>query len=86
MTDPNVVTWGHGDPVVMVHGSGPSWGEETWAEQRSLSDAYRLLLIDRRGFGDSPPAEGEDFGVDAEDRRGPRSRGRTCRPLVRRVR
>jgi pimeloyl-ACP methyl ester carboxylesterase len=67
VTDLNVVTWGHGDPVVMVHGSGPSWGEETWAEQRPLSDVYRLLLIDRRGFGDSPPAEGEDFEVDAED-------------------
>jgi pimeloyl-ACP methyl ester carboxylesterase len=34
-------------------------GEETWAEQRRLSDVHRLLLIDRRGFGDSPPAEGE---------------------------
>jgi pimeloyl-ACP methyl ester carboxylesterase len=51
----------------MVHGRGPSWGEETWAEQRPLSDAYRLLLIDRRGFGDSPPAEGGDFEVDAEE-------------------
>jgi pimeloyl-ACP methyl ester carboxylesterase len=67
VTDLNVVTWGHGDPMVMVHGSGPSWGEETWAEQRPLSDVYRLQLIDRRGFGDSPPAEGEDFEVDAED-------------------
>jgi hypothetical protein len=26
VTDLNVVTWGHGDPVMMVHGSGPSWG------------------------------------------------------------
>jgi pimeloyl-ACP methyl ester carboxylesterase len=67
VTDLNVVTWGRGDPVVMVHGSGPSWGEETWAEQQPLSDVYRLVLIDRRGFGDSPPAGGEGFEVDAED-------------------
>jgi pimeloyl-ACP methyl ester carboxylesterase len=41
VTDLNVVTWGHGDPVVMVHGSGPSWGVETWAKQQPLSDVYR---------------------------------------------
>jgi pimeloyl-ACP methyl ester carboxylesterase len=66
VSDLNVVAWGAGEPVVMVHGSF-GWGEETWAQQRPLAQRYRLLLLDRRGFGHSPPAEREDFGVDAAD-------------------
>ncbi len=66
MTDLNVTTWGTGDPVLMVHGSF-SWGEETWAQQRPLAERYQLRLLDRRGFGLSPPAAGEDFEVDARD-------------------
>jgi pimeloyl-ACP methyl ester carboxylesterase len=66
VTDLNVVTWGAGEPVVLVHGSF-GWGTESWAEQRPLAQRYRLLVLDRRGFGASPPADGEDFGVDAAD-------------------
>lgn len=66
MSDLNVTTWGAGDPVLMVHGSF-GWGEETWARQRPLADGYRLRLLDRRGFGRSPPADREDFEVDARD-------------------
>ena len=60
----NVTTWGTGDPAVLVHGSFGR-GEATWKEQRPLADAYRLQLVDRRGFGvrgnweDSPPRERE---------------------------
>jgi pimeloyl-ACP methyl ester carboxylesterase len=64
VSDLNVLAWGAGEPVVLVHGSF-GWGEETWAQQRPLAGRFRLLLLDRRGFGGSPPAEREDFGVDA---------------------
>lgn len=50
---------------MFVHGS-LGWGEEAWAAQRTLADQYRLLLVDRRGFGDSPGPDAGDFDVDAE--------------------
>jgi pimeloyl-ACP methyl ester carboxylesterase len=62
----SVTQWGDGEPAVFVHGS-LGWGEETWREQRPLADAYRLLLVDRRGFGASPPNGRVDFERDAED-------------------
>ena len=65
-TGVHVTVWGEGEPAVLVHGSF-GWGEETWREQRPLADHYRLLLIDRRGFGASPANERVDFERDAED-------------------
>lgn len=62
----NVTVWGKGEPAVFVHGSF-GWGEETWREQRPLSDTYRLLLVDRRGFGKSPADGRVDFERDADD-------------------
>jgi pimeloyl-ACP methyl ester carboxylesterase len=62
----HVTVWGDGAPAVFVHGSF-GWGEETWREQRPLAEAYRLLLIDRRGFGASAPDGRVDFERDAED-------------------
>jgi pimeloyl-ACP methyl ester carboxylesterase len=62
----NVITWGNGDPAVLVHGS-LGRGEETWREQRPLAESYRLLLVDRRGFGGSPPNGRVDFDRDADD-------------------
>lgn len=59
--------WGTGTPVVLVHGSLAT-GAEEWQAQRPLADeGYRLLVVDRRGYGQSPAAEGEDFLRDAED-------------------
>jgi pimeloyl-ACP methyl ester carboxylesterase len=49
-----------------VHGSFVRGGA-SWAGQRPLAGRYRLLFVDRRGFGDSPPAGGEDFERDADD-------------------
>jgi pimeloyl-ACP methyl ester carboxylesterase len=66
MSDLHVVTWGDGEPVVLVHGS-ISWGEETWAAQRPLADDYRLNVVDRRGFGASPGPDAGDFARDADD-------------------
>ena len=62
-----VDTWGNGTPVVLVHGSLAT-GVEEWQAQRPLADeGYRLLVLDRRGYGQSPVAEGEDFLRDGED-------------------
>ena len=43
-------------------------GHEEWEAQRPLADeGFRLLVLDRRGYGRSPAAEGEDFLRDADD-------------------
>lgn len=67
MSDLHVRVWGDGEPVVLVHGS-MSTGRTTWEPQRPLADrGYRLLVPDRRGYGQSPDVEGEDFEIDADD-------------------
>jgi pimeloyl-ACP methyl ester carboxylesterase len=58
--------WGSGKPAVFVHGSF-GWGEATWQAQRPLAEDYELLLVDRRGFGASPPDGRVDFERDAKD-------------------
>src|SRR5688500_358664 len=66
-TDLHVDTWGDGTPVVLVHGSLATAAEE-WEAQRPLVDeGFRLVAPDRRGYGRSPAAAGEDFLRDAED-------------------
>src|SRR5574341_998071 len=66
MTHLNTVVWGEGAPVILVHGS-MGWGTDTFPEQRPLSDQYKLILVDRRGYGDSPPTARSDFEEDAHD-------------------
>jgi pimeloyl-ACP methyl ester carboxylesterase len=67
MSDLFIDTWGTRTPVVPVHGSLAT-GVEEWEAQRPLADeGFRLLVLDRRGYGRSPAAEGEDFVRDAED-------------------
>jgi pimeloyl-ACP methyl ester carboxylesterase len=67
MSDLFVDSWGTGTRVVLVHGSLATGGEE-WQAQRPLADeGFRLLVPDRRGYGKSPVAEGEDFVRDADD-------------------
>jgi pimeloyl-ACP methyl ester carboxylesterase len=66
-TDLHVEAWGEGTPVVLMHGSLAIAAEE-WEAQRPLADeGFRLLAPDRRGYGRSPTATGEDFRRDAED-------------------
>jgi pimeloyl-ACP methyl ester carboxylesterase len=66
-SDLHVEVWGDGTPVVLVHGSLAT-GADEWSAQRPLADAgYRLIVPDRRGYGSSPAAPGEDFLVDAGD-------------------
>ncbi|NBE92219.1 alpha/beta hydrolase [Nonomuraea sp. KC401] len=59
-------------PVLFVHGS-TSWGDDPsygFAAQAPLAARFRLLLMDRRGYGGSPDA-GErfpsDYLADADD-------------------
>ena len=67
MSDLFVDSWGTGTRVVLVHGSLATGGEE-WQAQRPLAnEGFRLLVPDRRGYGKSPVAEGEDFLRDADD-------------------
>jgi pimeloyl-ACP methyl ester carboxylesterase len=65
-TGVHVTEWGDGERAVLVHGSF-GWGEETWREQRPLAERYKLLLVDRRGFGASPADGRVDFERDADD-------------------
>src|SRR5829696_9751310 len=61
----HVEAWRDGAPVLLVHGS-PATGMEEWDAQRPLAgECFRLLVLDRRGDGDSPPACGEASGVRA---------------------
>lgn len=63
----HIEEWGTGTPVVLVHGSLAT-GAEEWEAQRPLADqGFRLTVIDRRGYGKSPEATGEDFIADADD-------------------
>ena len=65
--DLHVETWGDGTPVVLVHGSLAT-GADEWVEQRPLAEqGFRLLVLDRRAYGRSPAADGEDFRADADD-------------------
>jgi pimeloyl-ACP methyl ester carboxylesterase len=66
-TELYVESWGTGTPVVLVHGSLAT-GAEEWDVQRPLADhGFRLVVPDRRGYGKSPAADGEDFLRDADD-------------------
>lgn len=59
--------WGTGTPVVLVHGSLAT-GAEEWQQQKPLAEqGYQLRIPDRRGYGNSPAVEGEDFLRDAAD-------------------
>jgi pimeloyl-ACP methyl ester carboxylesterase len=52
---------------VLVHGS-LALGAEEWQLQRPLAnEGFRLVVPDRRGYGQSPAADGEDYLRDAED-------------------
>ena len=51
----HIEEYGTGEPAVFVHGSG-SWGVDTFSGQRVLADEFRVLLIDRCGYGQSPAA------------------------------
>lgn len=61
---------GAGERVLLVHGS-TTWGSDPllgFGAQRPLADAgYRVLAMDRRGYGASPDIDRSDYDVDARD-------------------
>ncbi len=65
-TQLQVFSEGRGPRVVLVHGSVMG-GDMVWGAQTPLADRWTLVKPNRRGFGASPPAEGEDFERDADD-------------------
>lgn len=58
---------GDGDRVVLVHGALATGAEEWWAQRPLADDGYRLVVADRRGYGNSPEIDGEDFVRDGDD-------------------
>jgi len=66
-TSLEVLDWGSGERVVLVHGSVFN-GPLTWGQQRPLAERWRLEVLNRRGYGSSPPpAVRSDFEEDARD-------------------
>jgi pimeloyl-ACP methyl ester carboxylesterase len=62
-----VIVWGAGQRVVLVHGSVSS-GPMTWGEQKPLAERWRLEVVNRRGYGKSAaPRVRQDFEEDAVD-------------------
>jgi pimeloyl-ACP methyl ester carboxylesterase len=61
----NYLEAGHGDPVILIHGSGP--GVTAYANWRlvlpALAGHYRVLAPDMVGFGYSERPSGIDYGV-----------------------
>src|SRR5215218_1210434 len=63
----HVEEWGAGERVVLVHGSLATGAEEWEAQHPLVDEGFGLVVFDRRGYGQSPFATGEDFLVDADD-------------------
>lgn len=62
-----VITWGQGQRALLVHGS-MGFGELAFSEQRPLAARWRLDVVDRRGYGESPDRTSRvDFETDADD-------------------
>lgn len=67
MSELFVEIWGEGPRVLLVHGSLAT-GNDEWQAQRSLGEqGYQIVVVDRRSYGRSPAARGEDFLRDADD-------------------
>ena len=65
MTDLYTKVVGQGTPVVLVHGSGTS--SDVWVKQLPLAERFRLIMLDRRGYGRSPSCAHIDYEKDASD-------------------
>jgi pimeloyl-ACP methyl ester carboxylesterase len=52
--------------VILIHGT-MTWCTACCEKQRPLADRYRLIVLDRRGFGSSPDIDHSDYEVDAID-------------------
>jgi pimeloyl-ACP methyl ester carboxylesterase len=66
VADLHTEIYGTGDPVLLIHGSG-SWGVDTFGTQQALADEFRLIMMDRRGYGQSPAAANIGWQTDKDD-------------------
>lgn len=66
VTNIHVEVFGEGAPALFVHGSF-GWGLDTFPDQRALAGAYRVMLVDRRGFGGSRSMEAAGWPIDMDD-------------------
>ncbi len=66
MTDLHTEVCGCGDPVLLIHGSG-SWGRDSFGKQSPLADEFRLIMMDRRGYGQSPATTQMGWQTDKDD-------------------
>lgn len=66
VSDLHMDVFGDGVPAVLVHGSF-GWGTDTFPEQRALADRHKVMLVDRRGYGDSPRADALGWHIDMHD-------------------
>lgn len=66
MTGLHIESYGTGEPALLIHGSG-GWGIDTFGQQRALADEFRVILIDRRGYGQSPAAPPIGWPADTGD-------------------
>jgi acyl transferase domain-containing protein/pimeloyl-ACP methyl ester carboxylesterase len=58
-----IVEHGSGEPVVFVHG-GAFGGPESWQTQLPLAARWRLVIVSRLNYDNSPASEREDFAED----------------------
>jgi pimeloyl-ACP methyl ester carboxylesterase len=65
-TDLHFSEIGQCEPIVFIHG-GFDPAEEAFGEQKDLADRYRVVLVDRRGYGESPASDRLDFDAQVED-------------------
>jgi pimeloyl-ACP methyl ester carboxylesterase len=56
---------GSGPRLLLFHGAAAP--EVGWEKQEALGDEFKLIIPWRRGYGESPPAEQQDFEADSED-------------------
>lgn len=61
-----VAIQGDGPRVLFVHGSVLAC-DPLFSAQRPLAERWTLAFVNRRGYGRSPAADGEDFTADADD-------------------
>lgn len=57
---------GAGVPAVFVHGSF-GWGLDTFPDQQRLAGDYRIVLVDRVGFGGTPAREPIGWPTDTDE-------------------
>lgn len=67
MQDTHIITWGEGEPVVLVHGSGDTNPSFVWRNQRPLAARYQLLVVTRPGYGERPIIPRDNVEQDVQE-------------------